>query len=525
MHVGHSRARTIPFWCSYALAAFTLALTSACADRNEKAAENATIAQRALESNNLAAARWAIAEAIAERDDILAYHMLRGRIELASGSSSGAYDAYNDALALDPTNGEALLAVAELGLTTGNLRESLDAAERVLTLAPNQLDALLIRGIHSIVKRNYAEAIDFGNKILTLAPGHEGGTILKARAQFMSRKPDEALATLGGISGDAAASEPASLTRLEIYRAMRRASDMANEFERLRHLRPNDLALRIDEANFRFKIGDRRQAHELVATVLANPEASAAQAANAVALWQEYGTSGLREEALSRIANEGSVAARQSLARFLVRSDRAEKAAALIAGLPPVARGSVQARYLLQTGNHAQALRRAQAIIARDATDCDALIAASGGALEQGRPNDALRFAQTASAECLDLPAAWIANARAYQELGRESGVRRVYVQALDANKQSSELTRAHTNWLVAEGRTREAAAVARRLTRHAPALMSGWRLYLALCRKHDQRCVPEAERGLDNARTLFGIDLPPGAPPPNGLFGRLVER
>ena len=101
----------------------------------------------------------------------------------------------------------------------------------------------------------------------------------------------------------------------------------------------------------------------------------------------------------------------------------------------------------------------------------------------------------------------------------------RVFVQALDANKQNSELTGAYANWLVGEGRTREAVAMARRLTRNAPALMSGWRLYLALCRSHDKRCISEAERGLENSRTLFGIDLPPGTPPPNGLFGRLVER
>lgn len=525
MHVGHSRARAIPFWCSFVLAPFVFALSSACADRNEKAAENAALAQQALDANDLPAARLAVATAIAERDDILAYHMLRGRIELALGSSSGAFDAYNDALALDPTNGEALLAVAELGLTTGNLRESLDATERVLTLAPNQLDALLIRGIHSIVKRDYQEAIEYGDRILTLSPGHEGGTILKARALFMSRQPEEALATLGQITGDAASSEPAALTRLEIYRAIRRATEMAKEFERLRSLRPNDLELRIDEANMRYKMGDRQQAHELVTSVLANSDATAQQAANALALWQEYGAGDLSKPALARIVEDGSAPARQSFARFLIRQSRSEEAAAVIESLPPALRRGVYARYLHLAGNSAQARRRAAAIIERDATDCDALIAASESALALGMADDALRYAQTASSECLDLPGAWIAAATAYQELGRESGVRRVFGQALDANKQSTELTETYADWLIAEGRTREAVAMARRLTRYAPAMMSGWRLYLALCREHDQRCVNDAERGLQNAQGLLGIDLPPGTPPPNGLFGRLVER
>lgn len=525
MHVDHFRARSIPFWCNFILTCCVLVVIPACSDRSQKAAQSAALAQEALENSDLAEARKAIAAAIAERDDILAYHMLRGRIELASGSPGGAYDAYNDALALDPTNGEALLAVAELGLATGNLRESLDSAERVLTLAPNQLDALLIRGIHSIVQRDYTDAIEYGDKILAIAPGHEGGTILKSRALFMAREPEKALEALSRISGDAAVSQPAALTRLEIYRAMRRPSGMVTEFERLRGLRPDDLPLRIDEANFRYKLGDRRQAHELVVEALSSPDASSTDADSALALWQEYGVGDVPAQAIEQINQEGSVAARQALARFLIQHGRVDDAAATITSLPPDASAGLRARHLLMTGNSRQASRGAAAVIERDATDCDALIAASESELKNGKPKDALRYAQIASSECPNLSGGWISSARAYQELGRDSGVKRVFVEALDANKQSSELTEAYTRWLVAEERHREAVAMARRLTRYAPALMSGWRTYAELCRTTDQQCVAEAQRGLANARTMFGIDLPPGTPPPNGLFGRLIER
>ena len=110
-------------------------------------------------------------------------------------------------------------------------------------------------------------------------------------------------------------------------------------------------------------------------------------------------------------------------------------------------------------------------------------------------------------------------------DFGREGGVNRVYAQALDANKQSSPLTAAYARWLVSVDRPREAIAMARRLTRYAPALISGWRLYGDLCRRFDRTCSAEAAAGMANAQTLFGIDLPPGTPPPNGLFGRLVQR
>jgi tetratricopeptide (TPR) repeat protein len=119
----------------------------------------------------------------------------------------------------------------------------------------------------------------------------------------------------------------------------------------------------------------------------------------------------------------------------------------------------------------------------------------------------------------------WIAGARAYLALGKESGASRVYEQALDANKQSSELTAAYTQWLVSEGRQREALAMARRLTRYAPALVSGWQQYVDLCQRFDTGCLDDAHQGLADASTRFGVDPVPGSAPPNGLFGRLDEQ
>jgi tetratricopeptide (TPR) repeat protein len=524
MQIGQHRAPPIPIWCNFLLICCVLAFT-ACSDRSERAAENAALAQQALAANDLRAAREAIAGAIEDRDDVVEYHLLRGRIELAAGSRGAAFNAYNDALGLDATNGEALLSVAQLGLSTGNLRESLDATEHVLTLAPDNIDALLIRGIHAIIRREYPQAIEYGDKILAASPGHEGGTVLKSRALYMSRQSSEALAVLDGIVGSAANSMAAAMTRLEIYRALRQPDDMGREFLLLRRLRPDDLALRVDEANFRFKTGDRSQAHELVAGVLATREVDRTGAQLALGLWQEYGFGDVPRALFERVGRSGSVAARQALARFLIQRERAAETPATLATLPAGSAAGLRARYLVLTGKPAEALALAKTVIERDATDCDALIAAGEAGVRQRQPADALRFAQQAAAECPDQSGAWLASARAYQALGRASGVSRVYAEALEANPQSSELTAAYARWLVSEGRSREAVAMARRLTRYAPALLSGWRLYGDLCRRFDPGCVAEANSGLATARTVLGVDPLPGEAPPNGLFGRLAER
>lgn len=524
MHIGQHRVKPIPFWRSFLIMCCVLALP-ACSDRRDEAAQSAFTAQQAYEAGDLQTARNAINEAILARDDVADYHLLRGRIELALNSQGGAYNAFSNALALDATNGQALLGVAELGLTTGHLRESLEATERILTLAPDNRDALLVRGIHSIIKRDYSEAIEYGDKILAIAPGHEAGTVLKARALFMSRRADEALQTLDEISGEASESVAAALTRLEIFRTSRRPDQMAAEFARLRELRPDDLALRADEANLRFKMDDRRQAHALIAGILSDSDTDAGTAELALSLWEEYGVADVPADVLPRIARSGSVPARRALARFLIRQGRAAEANVVLSSIPGNTKGGLTARYLLLAGTDDEGLQLALRVLDQDATDCDALIAASEGSLGKAMPEDGLRFAQVAASECPDQVGSWLANARAYEALGRASGANRAYVQALDANKQSGELTRAYTRWLVSEGRTREAVAMARRLTRYAPALMSGWRHYLDLCRRFQPSCAASAERGLDEARTLLGVDLPPGTSPPNGLFGRLIER
>ena len=106
-----------------------------------------------------------------------------------------------------------------------------------------------------------------------------------------------------------------------------------------------------------------------------------------------------------------------------------------------------------------------------------------------------------------------------------DANVRRVFAQGLDANKQSEPLSRAFSEYLLAHNSSREAIAVARKLTRSAPALNSGWRLYADICAKAKSSCVTEAKEGLVDSQTRFGVDTLPGELPPNGLFGRLVTR
>lgn len=498
---------------------------AACTPSDAAAAEDAAEAQALLEQRRIAEARLAIKRAIEVRDDEPQFHILRGRIEMAAQSTSGAFDAYNDARSLDPTNMEALQAVSQLGLQTGHFRQSIEATDAILALSPDEPGALLVRGLHAVVRRRFEEADGFADRILARNPSDEGGVILKARIAVRKAAPQDALDVLSAYGASKPNTVGVVLTRLEVYRAMRDAAGMRSQFALLRKLAPGDRELRTDEANFAFKTGRSEDGHALVIALLADSGTRRETVDALLALWREYGIADVADARLAAIAATGSAATRRAVAEFFAWRGRLAAARAMADGLGAAEREPLDALLLLREGRSAQARRLSDRILDRDATQCLALTVRAEALLGAGKPVDAQRSAQLAASQCPAELEAWTALATAYAQRGDTDNARRVWRQGVEANPQNPEIAASAIDWLTASGQEREALAAARRLTRNAPALLGGWRLYRATCRRLDPSCVASAEAGLRDAATLYAIDLPPGQALPNGLFGRIVLR
>ena len=496
-----------------------------CGRSDAAAAADAARAQSLLEQRRVGEARLAIREAIAARDDEPQYHILRGRIEMAADSVSGAYDAYNDAMSLDPSNMEALQAVSQLGLQTGHFRESLVATDAILSLSPDEPGALLMRGLHAVIRSRFAEADGFADRILARDPVNEGGVILKARIAVRKGAPRDALKVLAPYGTARPDTAGVAMTRLEVYRTMRDASGMREEFARLRRLAPDNPDLRLDEADFAFKDGRQRDGAALVVDLLADPKVRPDQIAAALAVWREYAPQEPGDPNLKPIATAGSTDARVATAEFLAAHGRTAAARYLLEGLDAAARSPIDALLAAREQRPDEALRLADAVLARDATQCLALTVQGEILLQKGRPAEALRPAQLAASQCPGQTEAWVVAASAYARRDDPENARRMWRQGVSANSQNAEISRAYVTWLSAHGQEREALAVARRLTHEAPALLGGWRLYREICARQGHDCLAAADAGLKNAATLYGIDLLPGQAPPNGLFGRIVMR
>jgi tetratricopeptide (TPR) repeat protein len=496
-----------------------------CGGSDIAAAEDAASAQNLLGQNRIAEARLAIKKAIEQRDDEPQYHLVRGRIEMAAGSLSSAFNAYSDAMSLDPTNMEALQAVSQLGLQTGNFRESIEATDAILSLTPDEPGALLVRGLHAVIRKRFAEADGIADRILARDPNDEGGVILKARIAVRKGAPQEALQVLSGFGVTKTNTSGVVMTRLEVYRVMRDAAGMRSQFALLRNLASGDPDLRLDEANFAFKDGRARDGSGLIVAALADPKASAERIAQSLALWREYGDVGPADAALAPIASTGSVTARLATAEFLAERSRLAAARQLLTGLNGGQRTALDALIAAREGRWSEARRLADQVIAADDTHCLALTVRAETALQQGAVADAQRAAQVAASQCSGQTRAWILAADAYTRREDMENARRMWRQGIAANSQDAELARAYIDWLARAGQEREALSVARRLTHAAPALLSGWRLYRDSCQRFDPSCRQAAEAGLADAATLYAIDFAPGQAAPNGLFGRIVMR
>lgn len=508
------------------LAATVTVFLMGCAADEGAAMRDGALAQQQLEAGEIAAARESIKRAIAERDDIVALQLLRGRIELAANSQQSAFAAFRQALALDAGNVEALQGVAQLGLLAGHAEEAEDAANRLLALNPRDQIGLMSRGLLLLMRRNFDGALTTADQLLEFVPGHEPAIILKARVLLVQGKHDEARDAVAKTTAVRGSTAPTQMMLLEIARDQSDAATMMAQFERLRQTMPQDMDLRFDEADLRYKIGDVAGARALVGEMLRGNSLDASWARKFVALLAEYDQTPFSDGQLQDIARAGASSTIEELGTFLLDSGATRQLDTLLAAAPAGRFAGLRARAAAVTGRSAEASSLAQNVLASDRTNCQALLARASVQLQERHADAAVLTAQTAQARCPQIAGGWLLLARAYDAKNDPVGARRAFEDGIAAHPRQSFVPRAYTRWLLDHKQEDRALAVARKLTDSAPALVSGWALYRQVAvAAGDAGGVRDAESGMARARQLLGIDMAPGERPARGLLYARVKR
>lgn len=499
----------------------------ACQPSAERLAAQGSQAQQLLDAGRPREALTLINAAVAERDDIPSLLMVQGRVAAALGDRNLAYRAYANALALEASNAEALVAVSQLGLQTGHLNEAGAAADTLLVLQPEHPAALTTKTLIAIARSDLDTAGGLADRVLRSQPGDLGGLVLKSRVQALRGDRTAALATLR--TGEAQhASEPIYLLALiELLRAGGDPTQLLEQLRRLTTLAPDQLGYRLDLIDVLYRQGQREAARTAVADLIAKPVADPAIIEGIVRLWNAHDREAMTPATLAAAAGAASPEARLALARFLLATDRADAAVTMLApvtGTSGDADGvQVLARVTRPGGDRGAIAAVTEQLLARDPGNGGALLARARQAMAEARPRDAVADAQRVVADYPSWDEGFLALATAYSALRDRVGVRRAFEDGLKARPQSLPLFTRYVETLIGLGDGSRAVEVARRFALDSPSLGAAWSLYTATCaRTRADGCREEAAEGSARSRNRYGLDPAPGTPQPIAAVGRL---
>lgn len=504
--------RAIPFAAALILAS--------CTGPLEKAQREAAVAQQLLDAGDLPGARRAIARALSYRDDQADILLLDARIKMRMQDLAGAREAFRTLLVFDPNNQEALTAVAQISAMSGDKKTAREMIGRALALNPNNAEVLLSKGVLELEDKDYRAAIDTADQLL-ITRSDPRGTVLKARALFLSGDRAGSYALLRKASADFGTNDLIAAALLENARAEGDVPAMMEQFTLLGSTAVTSADLALDEINVRYKSGGIEGARRRGVDFLNRFGGDAGQVSRLVELWDEYDPAPLTGADVEALAPNAPVEVRLAVVRYFIDRGNPELGVPLLANAPDPRIFGLMARLQVRRSDPA-GLVAARRILEADPANCEALTAVTEWELAHGEYEQAVIPAQVLATQCRDRTDGYDLLAAAYLKAGRPRAVERAFREGTEAHPQDSRFARAFTDWLLANGRAQAAVALTRRLTVMAPSRTSSWQLRVEVCRRAgDKACVAEAEQGLAAARRTFALDPLPGVKRPDTLFGR----
>lgn len=504
-----------------------LSLSMSCTDKYESAAEYATKSEALYAAGNLAEARLNIQKAIAERDDVAAFYILLGRIEVKAEQPISAFNAYSLALDLEADNLEVLQNIADIGLQTGRLTEAEEAASRILLLAPASTGAMLVKGFIAIDQGRFDDAEKAAGDIFAISSSDEGGVILAARIDALQGRTEAALAKIDNSIATIGETNALNVTRLEILRVLGNSKAMARIFPAILKTMSDDTDFRLDYINLLYKMGDMAAARREGRGLLSQQPNNRSPLEKLTSLWSQYDKEPLSEAQLLSMTETATVVTQIVLARHYYNEGDFDKAASLAAGPSAnnVAEGiALEARILLAQGQSKKAEQLAGKVIQSDARNEDALLVRS--AIHFGAKNfdRAIEDANVVVSDAPLNPMGYVALANALFAKGASVRARQVFEKGMSSLPQSLLLASHYKQFLIKIGDTGRIVSLARSVALASPSSTNAWQNYLTLCRQYaDSNCSNKASAGLARAQRSFVIDDLPGTPKRRGLFARIT--
>lgn len=511
-------------------AGLVLLAVSACTSPQEKAERSAATAMALTQAGSFEAARYAILEAVRQRDDKPDYWLLLGRLDLETGRPADALLAYSRVLELDATSIEALQLVAELSFQFGDLRKAVNSADQVLALDPAATRAMLVKGLVALSRKDMAGATSAADSILKIKPQDEFGVVLKARAMAAGKDFQGAVKLIEEGVPSAQKTEASLATLTELYRVLGDEERLVATIDKQLVRRPKDADIKLDLAEILYKSGNRDRARATLYSLLGAQPDNIELIGQISELWSENDPEALSPAQLKEISDKGSSTVKQGVARYLIGRNRPSLAAQILR--PELDSGqkarSADARALYATalykqGNAQSAREMADTVLREDKNNIDALLVRGRIEMEQRELTAALNDAQIVVRDFPMSDQGRILLAEVYLAKREPQRARQIYEAAVGDLPQSLLLSRTYAHYLLALKENARAVEVARTFTRKSPSSVPGWDLLANICKQaRDGGCMAQAQAGRDKAASVYTVDDQPGSLRSRGLFGRL---
>lgn len=497
-----------------------------CDDKLERASQFATIAEQQFAAGDVGTARLNAQRAIAARDDVAAYYVLLGQIEVQSQKPISAFNAFSLALDLEADNLQVLQSIADLGLQTGRIKEAKEAAERILILAPGSPNALLVKGFIALDEGQFNEAQTAANDILALNPQDEGGVILSARIDALQGRSEQALAKINKTIDTIGETSALNATRLEIFRLLGQAARMLETMPAILKNVDANSEYQIDYINVLYKTGNVDTARNAGLKVLKNPITNTQQLGKLMDIWSEYDPIPLNASQISSLAETGSPVMQITLARHFLWSEpqySAQILAKSINAQGPDAK-ALLARIMLAEGKKRRAYEIADQILENDPRNEDALLVRSARYIAEKKFDQAIADASIVASDAPQNVFGYVMLGNALSSKGNKIRAKQVFEQGIDALPQSLILARHYKELLLSWGDTSRIVSLDKEVALASPSSVKSWTIFGDSCSRFgDAFCAKEAKQGLARAKLSFVVDDPPGTPRRRGLFARIT--
>lgn len=350
------------------------ACCTACTSRDDRAATAAGIASDALDSGDVAGARYQIGRALAARDDVGDYWLLSARIALAARDYPGAFTAFETALTLDRGNVEALTRLCQLAVSSNQPERAERYAEELDQLHPGDRAAVNVQAALALQRSDKAKAASLIDQVLKQDPGD--ATALITRSRLLGADGDYAGAARAAEASLASPGDPTGrlMVLKEAYLKAGDAAGWRRTVARLAQADPRSAAARLDLARSRYEAGDPAGGFAATRAALALKPGDVAGTDAVLHLWQAQGPSAMPTDAIVTAAAGQVTETRAAFAAYadaIGRPDLALRALgdAGAAEAPATAVNNAKiarARALALLGRRDEAGRIADAVLAVD---------------------------------------------------------------------------------------------------------------------------------------------------------------